>query len=196
MTDLNRDDDRLLWLDWETWGLGAYADIYLEMGFCITDWDVDMKMDPVSFPIRHDEDTINGLPESELFEPHKTNGLLEDCVSSRSRCLSDALASLRVRIDEEINAGHRVLLAGNSVAFDRDRTVHAGQSVGVPNALHGVSHRMIDMSCIWECYRAWHPDLAENQPERTTNHRSINCLKDGIALARFWRDVIGGRHAE
>lgn len=190
MTDHDPKNDRLLWLDWETWGLGEFADVFLEVGWCITDWDGHEIHRIVSHPIRWSREDLNSLPKGELFEPHRSNGLLDDCCSDSALPIKSILLSLRIDVRQELEDGHRVLLAGNSVAFDRDRARTAGKTNDIPDVIDGVSHRLIDMSCIWECYRAWNPEIAVGQPERITDHRSRHCLEDSLNLFRYWRSVI------
>lgn len=190
MMDHDLENDRLLWIDWETWGLGAFADIPLELGWCITKWDGSKTRGIVSHCVRWTDDVISSLPQDELFEPHRSNGIIRECESDSSIPIHDILASLQIDIRSEINLGHRVLMAGNSVHFDRERTISIGSVNGFKDILNGISHRMIDMSCILECYRAWNPEIADGAPEKKTNHRSARCLEDSLRLFRYWRGVM------
>lgn len=190
MTNHDLDNDRLLWIDWETWGLGALADVPLELGWCVTKWDGSQSRKIVSHSVRWTDDEINALPQNELFEPHRSNGLIEECRSDLSVPIRDIMISLQIDIRGELDLGHRILMAGNSVHFDRERTTSIGSANGFKDILNGISHRMIDMSCILECYRAWNPDIADGAPEKRTNHRSARCLEDSLRLFGYWRGVM------
>lgn len=186
-------EDRLLFIDYETWRLGANAALVLEVGWMMTDWNLDVSDDKIKhFVIKNDIDKLNQLPYDSLFEPHKTNGLFKEAINEDlTTSLKDVFTDLKSDIDAELSKGHRVMLAGNSVHFDRDRTLEANRNYHCNvHPLTGVHHHLIDFSVLNETFEAWNPDLVKGMFEKTTNHRVKNCLHDSLAQARFYKDLI------
>ena len=178
-------EDRLLWLDVETVGLGpSEQSKILEIGWIVTGWGVDPDWTRLqSYVIRHDPGEIS---RDQLFPPHRRNGLAEAITDpAASVPLHVAMTALRMDVYELVRDGHRVLLAGNTPGFDAGVITTAD-----PTVLEGCHHHMIDMSSVGELITAWAPSAIASKPDTTTNHRVGTCLRKSLALAAWTRMVL------
>lgn len=180
--------DILLWLDVETTGLDSARDSVLEIGVFPTRLDGTVLHTPVVITIRP---RLWGFKRhwmsSKPFDMHTANGLLDEVNSPLVVDPQTARSMLRPLIQKCCDKG-RVLLAGSSVHFDRQFL-----NTQYPGLLDGINYRLLDVSVLDEVAKSERPDVWQHRPERTTNHRVLNCLRDSMSLYQYYLDNLIAR---
>jgi oligoribonuclease len=183
MTEL---DDRLLWLDVETVGVGHGDESYLlEVGWIFTDWSIEPDWSALRhYPVRRERPIT---PRSRLFPAHLRNHLMleSDPSSAVARPVGDVIADLVADIGRVADEGHRIMLAGNSVGFDR-AAILAHDS----HAFDRLHYHVIDLSVLNEVLGAWEPAALADAPTKDTDHRVSTCLRNSIERARWYRQLL------
>lgn len=173
-------DDRLLWIDVETVGLGALSTELLEIGWLFTDWSITPDWSTAKhYPIMREKD----YDMRDVFPPHMENGLI-NATKTGGLPLDVVLDMLHDDITGMVSE-HRVMLAGSSVGFDK----HAIEA-HYPGMFSDCHHHLIDFSVLNEVYSAWNPSINATVPVKITDHRVMTCLHGSIALAQRYRDII------
>lgn len=187
--------DRLVWVDIETTGLNHMTELVLEIGFRITDldletiddfdvliWDTpkyDRKLDHMI--VNRDDHAfvldMHSAEKSGLFEAAQKEGVPED---EAERLVADFLRGHGVGPDT------KEPLCGSSVQFDR---LFLTEQFPVIHNLF--SYRNIDTSSVKELCMRYNPELYAKL-EKYTNpkklHRVLPDLTDTIDEARFYID--------
>lgn len=175
--------DRLLWIDVETVGIKDRT--LLEIGWLFTDWDIEPDWESLKHHVVHVHHSID---DSELFAPHRTNGLLTETRSLSTSCeLDDIISELHDDIDDIARRGCRIMLAGSSVGFDKETLEHVD-----PTLFSACHYHRIDFSVLNETMEAWKPSVYHTVPDKITDHRVSTCLHGSIEQARAYRDIIRG----
>jgi oligoribonuclease len=53
-------------------------------------------------------------------------------------------------------------------------------------------YRNVDVSTLKELARRWRPQLLEDAPDKSENHRALEDINESIAELRFYRDAVFG----
>lgn len=177
--------DRLVWTDIETMGLEPTMHPIMEVGFVITDLDLEI-IDDFSICI-WDSPAYEKFWEARAVEyvknMHTKSGLLDACLE---------IGADPITAEEEINSfleGHGVKdrqepLCGSSVAFDR--SFFLTQFPSIESRFH---YRNIDISSIKEICKRYNPRVYQLLDESTTKqelHRSLPDLADTVNEFRYY----------
>lgn len=194
-------DTRFVWADIETTGLLPMSEDVLEVGFRITDMDLNTldEFDVLIWePGFYDRKLKNLRYAAEsgdkgaeyVLEMHNKSGLW-DLARTEGMTLEDGereiLAWLASHgMNPTVPMGERDPICGNSIQFDRGFLVEA-----FPGVLDCFSYRNVDVSTLKELCRRLNPSvyarLGEYAP-RQEKHRALADLDDSIAEFRFYRD--------
>lgn len=164
-----------IWTDFETTGLYADKHCVLEVGLTVVDENLHI-VDEYHAVLGYDEKLFGPMSDF-IKKMHGKNGLLE--IVARSTLTAD-------QVDAQIGAfvvknfpHEKPYLGGNSVHFDKDFF-----KKWFPVSFKLVSHRMIDVSSMWQARKLFAPKTC---PERTkdSKHRSIADNRDSIELLRL-----------
>lgn len=181
MTDIQ---ERFFWIDIETTGLDPYNELLLEVGFRITDVDLNLLAE-------HDwqlmepyyDDKFQNLDDF-ILKMHTKSGLIEDCydhgmpINKASADMTDWLREQGVTKSDP--------MCGSSVQFDR---LFMGEHLPLVHDLF--SYRNIDISTIKELCRRLNPAIYSRIDESTSKrelHRALPDLADTISEASFYFD--------
>lgn len=182
-------NDKLTWLDIETFGLDSWDPI-IEIGIVIT----DLELEPIaenSYMIwgdrhrrRYDEMLANqwqNESDSYVLDMHRKNNLFEEAQKHGERTLTvvDTILSDWLEWMECKN----LPIVGNSV--HQDRVWLRSQMPRLYNTFH---YRIIDNSTIKELARRYAPQVYSNLPAKDEQHRVIPDLYDSIEEFRYYRD--------
>lgn len=175
----------LLWVDLETTGLDENVELPLEIGYVVTDADLNV-IDENSWVLSQTL-LINDLDER-VFDMHSKNGLLAEVVkSSYTTAEVDRLLSIRMRnssVWPNFPIGdEKPPLCGSSITFDR-----RWMAKWFPEFYEKIHYRSIDVSSIKELMMRWNP--SEARVVRTGAHRSLPDLHDSITELKHYRDVL------
>lgn len=180
--------DRLVWCDIETTGLDPETDLVLEMGFVITDLNLNV-IDDYSTTV-WDTPTYDqkwaAMKESGkdqfVVEMHEKSGLISQAtmLGATPVCaaqeVGDWLSGHGVRGAEEP-------LCGSSVHFDRTFLVREPYAVQINTRF---TYRNVDVSSIKELCAAYAPDVTESLPPARKLHRVLSDLEDTINEFRHY----------
>lgn len=178
-------DNRLVWCDIETTGLKPQQGVVLEIGFVITDLDLNwldrydvLVWDEQYYPQYWDEaiDYVKNM--------HLDSGLYIEATKAGKKP-----AQVEIEMQDWLE-GHKISkedpLCGSTIRFDREwLAAHFPQAEGL------FSHRVIDNSSVKELCRRYNPEIYEKMAEETKPlklHRVIPDLEDTIKEFEYYRD--------
>lgn len=164
----------ILFLDLETAGLRPTQDSILEVGVILTD---DALVELARF-----HRVLADVGDPFVRTMHATNGLWEACAESKIsvRQADSDLAELLERWKEN-RPGEPILLAGNSVHFDR-----SFMAVDMTKSLKLLHYRQIDVSSLNEMALrfAWRWD--RSRPKAPSIHRAMPDVEHSLETARYY----------
>lgn len=175
------DESAIVWMDLEMTGLNPISDKIIEIACLITDKDLNVLTDGLSFTINQPKEIFDQMNEW-CIKQHGESGLVEKCLKS-DITLERAESMLLVYLQKYVPKG-KCPLAGNSIYMDRLFLRH--QMSSVDNYLH---YRVIDISSIKELCRRWRPDLIKSTPKKRLLHRSLEDLQDSIDELKYYRNT-------
>lgn len=171
-------EKRMIWVDIENFGLAVSEDLLLEVGFVITDLELNM-IDEHSVVIwdepHYDRySRMQGNPdESYVLNMHTENGLFAEAQSiglgmnEAGQYIEDWIRSHGITKEEP--------MCGSSVQFDRERITHFW-----PRVASQFSYRNIDVSTLKEIASGYNPNVLKLFPKPISHHRSIPDCYDTI----------------
>lgn len=174
--------ERFIWVDIETTGLDPYNDLLLEIGFRVTDTDLNLIAEH-DWQIWDDQIAEGGWDEF-IQKMHTKSGLFDDC-NSHGLDITTVQQEVTGWLKEfEITKSDP--MCGSSVQFDRS---FIGAHLPLVHDLF--SYRNIDISTIKELCRRLNPVLygkLEGHPAVTKRelHRALPDLQDTISEANFY----------
>lgn len=187
---IKNQDEALLWGDIETFGLNPVRDPIIELGFILTNLDLEIIAEPfvetIWGPIHERRWTTmqNDPDDAFVYKMHTENGLFKEARAS-------SMESNRVQ-DEAIHwlrkhGAEGMPLAGSSDHFDQRSIRHQ-----MPKLMDSIHYRIIDNSVLKELCRRYNPRVFAGAPEARhvapDHHRVDLCLEDTIEEFRFYRD--------
>lgn len=188
------DEDKLCWIDVETTGLVPADSLLLEVGFRLTDLDlneIDRFHSVVGHPYAMMDQAQTEAAEV-VRDMHASNGLWLACVTAYSNGITAKVVhdQLFEWINESGAAG--LPLAGSSIRLDRDFLDY--HMTMAANLFH---YRTIDTSTLKEVCRRYNPELFKHCPAEftETDHRVNTCLDGSIAEFGFYTEnfIFDGR---
>lgn len=188
-------NDRMIWLDIETFGLRPGYDPVIEIGFVITDLDM-IVTDELQIAVwnRSREERYQELKrkvktgaasdsEAFIFDMHTKNGLFafaREMGKVPGRAAETMISFLsRNKISSEP-------LCGSSVHFDRTHL-----DAGWPYLLENFSYRNIDISSLKELCMRFNPHMyskMQDDVRLSKSHRVISDIEDSIEEFKWYRD--------
>ena len=182
-----KNDDTLVWLDTETFGLDPATDPIIEVGFLVTDIDLG-EIDYYEVQIwdewhekRYGQIVVGG-PDDWVMETHTTNGLFADA-QKKGMTFEAATDTLKAFLDEYAGSG-KDPMCGNSVQFDR--MMLTAQLPVLASMFH---YRNIDISSVKELCRRLNPELygkLKDYTQPVEDHRVRPDLEDSLAEAGYY----------
>lgn len=178
--------DRLIWCDLETTGLDPDEDLLLEVGFKITDLELNVIADIQTYvwAPEYIKRITEGNIEPFVWKMHKKSYLFQDAAQNPCN-----IWTASTKVDKWLKANNVTNdepLCGSSVQFDR-----GWLQVWMPQAIKQFSYRNIDISTLKELCRRYNPELYaklnHEVPSRKL-HRALPDLDDTIAEFKFYRD--------
>lgn len=181
-------DDRMIWIDTETFGLNVKTDYLLEVGFKITDYDLNTIddfqttiWDTPTYDERYDI-CLESDADEYVRNMHINSGLFKDAinggasVSIAEQEICDWLEGHGIRDGKEP-------LCGSSVHFDRGML-----EVQMPKVFERFHYRIVDNSVLKELCAAFASDMYAHLMPGRNIHRVLPDLEDTINEFRFYRD--------
>uniref|UniRef100_A0A0A1X7D4 Probable oligoribonuclease n=1 Tax=Zeugodacus cucurbitae TaxID=28588 RepID=A0A0A1X7D4_ZEUCU len=174
------DKSAIVWMDLEMTGLNSISDKIIEVACLITDKDLNILTEGLSFAVNHPKEVFEQMNEW-CIKQHNESGLVQRCLESD--ITHDRAETLLLDYLQKHVPKGKCPLAGNSIYMDRLFLRHHMSSVD--DYLH---YRVIDISSIKELCRRWRSDLMQSAPEKRLMHRSLEDLQDSIEELKYYRD--------
>lgn len=178
-----------LFLDIETTGLRWRQDVVLEVAWAFTDEHFEVLGEPRSFVVKpedHEWATIasqlrkNDIPR----QMHQSSGLYDELPMAEHDIL-DIRKVMRADIEEQLQVGAAIHLAGLSVEFDRTflDELHdfEFEEMGVHHRLYNLSAVKLALDNVGVVYYSAKPG----------NHRALADVFEAIEQARIFRELLG-----
>lgn len=182
------DDEKFVWIDMETTGLDPRAGVPLELGFIITDVELN-EIDRAAWTIFEDQWDDQGKYEEPLVDKfvldmHDKSGLWGELPEHGSSVLYVQQQAHKWLVDHLV--GQDDPMCGSSVQFDRQWAEH-----WFPDVFSQFSYRNIDISTLKELMRRLSPDLyplIDTNASKRGIHRVLPDLEDTISEFKFYRE--------
>lgn len=181
--EITIDQQKLLWLDIETTGLRPKSDQILAIGIAITDKDLKIVEEREWF-IKHKNLDLN-MMNLEVLKMHVNSGLL-DQVRRATTGLNDVWEHTKEILQKHYKPDERVIVAGNSVHFDRQFIREH------MNPFYATFfYRQVDVSSVKLLVEAWMPDKVLEKTEN--KHLPLSDIHNSIEELKYYRKLLFGQ---
>ncbi|KAG7484497.1 hypothetical protein MATL_G00050000 [Megalops atlanticus] len=173
---------RLVWVDLEMTGLDIEKDQIIEMACIITDSDLNILAEGPNLIINQPDELLDGM--SDWCKEHHGKSGLTQAVRDSKISLQQAEYEFVSFVRLHTPPGH-CPLAGNSVHADKKFL-----DKYMPQFMHHLHYRIIDVSTIKELCRRWFPEEYKLAPQKKASHRALDDIQESIKELRFYRENV------
>ena len=173
-------DKNLVWIDLEMTGLNIERDVILEIATIITDSELNVIAQGPTFIIHQPDSALASMDEI-VKNMHAKSGLTERVRFSRVS-LHEAYEQTFAFI-KQYCVKNSAMLAGNSVWQDR-----AFLTKYMPEIVHYLHYRIIDISAIKMLVRRWYPKNLYVDFKKPDTHRALEDIKQSIEELKHYRN--------
>ncbi|MBF0440910.1 MAG: oligoribonuclease [Oligoflexales bacterium] len=172
-------NSNLIWIDLEMSGLNPQKDCILEIASIVTNNNLDILADGISFAIRREPELFDQMDDWNK-QHHTKSGLWQEVLASRITS-ADAQNCIMEYIRPYSEAGSNPL-CGNSIWQDRRFLAEE------MNELHKYLHyRIIDVSTVKELVNRWYmPNMTKAYTKKNT-HRALDDILESINELKFYK---------
>lgn len=173
----------LVWVDIETTGLSYQTDRVIEVGVVLTDNDLNLLDNGVSWPVYCPRYLLK--PGTRPYDMHVESGLWDETMDAEDpdRVDEHLLAYIEsVQFARGIQA-HTLPMCGSTIGFDRRFL-----STWMPMFEDWFHYRNIDVSSVKELFARWYPEAGE--PPKNKAHRAVPDCLESINELRWYRNYI------
>ena len=178
----NNTGERLGWLDCEMTGLALERDELVEIACVVTEADLTVLDEGVSFVIRPSAAAMSHMPDV-VREMHTASGLLPEIPDGIT--VDEAQSKVLSYVQSHIPTARKAPLCGSSIYVDRGFLAKY-----MPDLDAYLHYRVVDVSSIKELARRWYPKTYYAAPTKTGNHRALGDTLDSIAELAYYRQAI------
>jgi oligoribonuclease len=173
----------LAWMDLEMTGLDPERHTIVEIATLVTDDDLQIVAEGPDLVVAA---TTDQLAEMDDFVEamHTRSGLLA-AVRASTLSLAEAGARTLEFLQLHIPESGSVPLAGNSIGTDRRFL-----SRYLPEIETFLHYRSVDVSTLKELCRRWYPAELKGAPNKATNHRAMDDIKESVAELAYYRQAL------
>ncbi len=173
----------LVWIDLEMTGLDPEIDVIVEIAAIITNGSLDEIVEGPDLVLYADEAALDGMAPV-VQEMHGVSGLTEAIRQSQISA-ADAERQVLEFVKAHLPEPGLAPLAGNSVHADR-----AFLHKYMPDLEAWLHYRNVDVSTVKELARRWYPDVLENAPEKSGDHRALADIRESIEELKYYRESV------
>jgi oligoribonuclease len=167
----------IVWLDLETTGLRPDKDSVVEVGWILTDTDLEEKAEGQGV-VRYSEEELPGViaqMDAYVTKMHTSSGLIEEMATATKNLLDLEWEILDVLANSQAKTFY---LGGHSVHFDRGFV-----AAHMPRLHAKLSHRHFDVRVFEFAEKFWANDyLTKNGG--VSNHRSMADVRYSLSIAQ------------
>lgn len=178
----NNSSERLVWLDCEMTGLDLERDELVEIACVVTEADLSVLDEGVSFVIRPSSAAMAHMPDV-VREMHTASGLLPEIPDGIT--VEEAQSKVLSYVQSHIPTARKAPLCGSSIYVDRGFLARY-----MPDLDSYLHYRVVDVSSIKELVRRWYPKTYYGAPAKTGNHRALGDTLDSIAELAYYRESV------
>ncbi|NP_957038.2 small fragment nuclease precursor [Danio rerio] len=173
---------RMVWVDLEMTGLDIEKDQIIEMACIVTDSDLNVIAEGPNLIINQPDDLLDGM--SDWCKEHHGKSGLTQAVRDSHITLQQAEYEFLSFIRQHTPPGV-CPLAGNSVHADKKFL-----DKYMPQFMHHLHYRIIDVSTIKELSRRWYPEEYNLAPQKKSSHRALDDIQESIKELQFYRTSV------
>lgn len=177
---MEKEKNRLVWIDLEMTGLDPDFDEILEIATIITDNDLTMIAQGPTLVIFQSEEVLAKM-NTKVKEMHTSSGLIEHVRSAQTPV--DEAQQQTLDFIKQYCPIHSSPLCGNTIYQDR---MFLRRYMPKLNAyLH---YRNLDVSSIKEVVTRWYPNDPHAQFKKKDAHRALEDIQESIEELRHYRN--------
>jgi oligoribonuclease len=171
----------LIWMDLEMTGLEPERHVIVEIATVITDDNLNIIAEGPDLVIHATPEQLAQMGDY-VKEMHTKSGLLPAITQSTVTVAGAETATLAF-LKQYIGEARTIPLCGNSIGTDRRFLQQY-----MPTLESFFHYRNIDVSTLKELARRWNPDVLNALPDKDTNHRALEDIRESIAELVHYRD--------
>ena len=178
---IERDDDRLVWLDMEMTGLNPLSDRIIELAIVITDKNLNTIAEAPVWVVHQSDEVLNGM-DAWNQKTHGNSGLIEKV---RASTLTEAQVE-QAALDflKRYIGPSKSPMCGNSIG--QDRRFMANYMPTLEKHFH---YRNLDVSTLKELARRWYPRVYDGY-KKQTRHTALADVYESIDELKYYRETI------
>ena len=178
---IERDDDRLVWLDMEMTGLNPLSDRIIELAIVITDKNLNTIAEAPVWVVHQSDEVLNGM-DAWNQKTHGNSGLIEKV---RASTLTEAQVE-QAALDflKRYIGPSKSPMCGNSIG--QDRRFMANYMPTLEKYFH---YRNLDVSTLKELARRWYPRVYDGY-KKQTRHTALADVYESIDELKYYRETI------
>ncbi|HET9088778.1 MAG TPA: oligoribonuclease [Acidimicrobiales bacterium] len=173
----------LAWMDLEMTGLEPERHVIVEIATLITDDHLNVIAEGPDLVIHASEKELSQMGEF-VTEMHTSSGLLA-AIRASTVTTAEAEAQTLAFLREYISDERSVPLCGNSIGTDRRFLQEY-----MPNLESFFHYRNVDVSTIKELAKRWQPEVVASRPEKASNHRALDDIRESLAELIHYRETL------
>ena len=178
---IERDDDRLVWLDMEMTGLNPLSDRIIELAIVITDKNLNTIAEAPVWVVHQSDEVLNGM-DAWNQKTHGNSGLIDKV---RASTLTEAQVE-QAALDflKRYLGPSKSPMCGNSIG--QDRRFMANYMPTLEKYFH---YRNLDVSTLKELARRWYSRVY-NGYKKQTRHTALADVYESIDELKYYRETI------
>ena len=178
---IERDDDRLVWLDMEMTGLNPLSDRIIELAIVITDKNLNTIAEAPVWVVHQSDEVLNGM-DAWNQKTHGNSGLIDKV---RASTLTEAQVE-QAALDflKRYIGPSKSPMCGNSIG--QDRRFMANYMPTLEKYFH---YRNLDVSTLKELARRWYPRVYDGY-KKQTRHTALADVYESIDELKYYRETI------